>query len=230
MGTDASASRLLSSWQPVMEFTAPTTMYRVCPHATRIYLYIAPIVVSRSGVAMARTILHSCAKHPRHSTAHHHGWFFCCCCRCCLCQPPFDPFVIGCVPCIRKCSTEVLLVQCNNTKHPWRERERQEQDRKKQCNLIRKTYACSLGVCMSTSIQIVELSPSVWGIFFFSSFIAVRFTWHCEKSPTLLVCHHSGIAETRFTTLSVYCNSLLLATDKLLWFLDFGGNFLQREQ
>lgn len=123
MGTDASASRLLSSWQPVMEFTAPTTMYRVCPHATRIYLYIAPIVVSRSGVAMARTILHSCAKHPRHSTAHHHGWFFCCCCRCCLCQPPFDPFVIGCVPCIRKCSTEVLLVQCNNTKHPWRERE-----------------------------------------------------------------------------------------------------------
>lgn len=76
MGTDASASRLLSSWQPVMEFTAPTTMYRVCPHATRIYLYIAPIVVSRSGVAMARTILHSCAKHPRHSTAHHHGWFF----------------------------------------------------------------------------------------------------------------------------------------------------------
>lgn len=110
------------------------------------------------------------------------------------------------------------------------ERERQEQDRKKQCNLIRKTYACSLGVCMSTSIQIVELSPSVWGIFFFSSFIAVRFTWHCEKSPTLLVCHHSGIAETRFTTLSVYCNSLFLATDKLLWFLDFGGNFLQREQ
>lgn len=229
MGTDASASRLLSSWQPVMEFTAPTTMYRVCPHATRIYLYIAPIVVSRSGVAMARTILHSCAKHPRHSTAHHHGWFF----------------VV----------VVVAVFASHHSTHSWSvvyhvfgnvlqrfywfnvttqnihgERERQEQDRKKQCNLIRKTYACSLGICMSTSIQIVELSPSVWGIFFFSSFIAVRFTWHCEKSPTLLVCHHSGIAETRFTTLSVYCNSLFLATDKLLWFLDFGGNFLQREQ